>query len=194
MSLKKCHIYTWKSIRTRLFVPLLCEAPAKGRQRLLLAMGNREYRGDHVMWFQAKNVCLFSMMHGGSESLSQHNTATPMWLFNSLWRHFWIWVVSLCQTFFHTHSGVGETPPGGVMTMFGDKFEVEMTNEQGVGKNESPHLRITQSGGNARPRESASLSGVWRSLWSGSRLMKWLVWPWICLHSKRSRRNTAGHR
>ncbi len=52
-----------------------------------------------------------SMMHGRSESQLQHNIKTSMCLFNSLWEHFWISVVSLSQTFLHTHSTVGETPP-----------------------------------------------------------------------------------
>ncbi len=37
-------------------------------------------------------------MHGGSESQSQHSIPTIMWLFNTLWRHFWISVVSFSQT------------------------------------------------------------------------------------------------
>ncbi len=39
-----------------------------------------------------------SMMHGWSESQSQHNLTTFMWLFNSLWWRFWLLVVSLSET------------------------------------------------------------------------------------------------
>ncbi len=79
--------------------------------------------GDNVMWLKMKNILLsFSMMHGWSESLSQHNITTPVWLFNSLWRHFWVSVVSLSQTFHHTHSTAGKTPTGNTMTIFTDWF------------------------------------------------------------------------
>ncbi len=62
------------------------------------------------MWFQVRNICLFPQCMVGKNL--NHNTyiTTSMWLFNSLWRHFWL-VVSLTQTSFHTHFTVGKTPP-----------------------------------------------------------------------------------
>ncbi len=69
------------------------------------------------MWCNAKDVHLsLSTMHGGSESQSKHKITTSTWLFNSLWRHFWISVVLLSQTSVHTHSTEGKTPPGKVLT------------------------------------------------------------------------------
>ncbi len=66
--------------------------------------------------FQVKNIYLsLSTMNGGSEYQSQHNITTSMWLFQrfkSWWRHFWISVAMLSQTFLHTHSTAGKTPPG----------------------------------------------------------------------------------
>ncbi len=76
---------------------------------------------DNVMWFKAKNVWLsLSMMHCGSESQSQHNVTTSMWLLNSLWRHFWLSVASLSQTSLHTRSTVGEMPPDNVVTVLAE--------------------------------------------------------------------------
>ncbi len=73
---------------------------------------------NNVTQFYAKNIYLcLSTMNGGSESQLQHTVTTSMWLSNSFWRHFWISVVSLSQTSFHTLSTVGETPPGNVMTV-----------------------------------------------------------------------------
>ncbi len=62
-----------------------------------------DFNYNDVTWFQKENVCLsLSTIHGGSESKSQNNITTSMWLFNSLWRHLWLSIVSLSQTSFHT--------------------------------------------------------------------------------------------
>ncbi len=60
-------------------------------------------------------------MHG-SDSQSQPNKTASLCLFNSMWRHLWISVVSLRQTSFHTHSAVSETPPGKVTFVPVDYF------------------------------------------------------------------------
>ncbi len=69
-----------------------------------------------------------------------HNITTLMWLFRSLWRHFWILVVLLSQMYFHTHSTVGETPPGNVITIHADKIGKDNDQWGVVWENLFPYL------------------------------------------------------
>ncbi len=64
-----------------------------------------------------QNIIIYSDFF---HNTTHHNITLSMWLVNSLWKHFWISFVSLSQIYFNTHSAVGKTPPGGVMTLHGD--------------------------------------------------------------------------
>ncbi len=143
MSFKKCKFILRKVATTRLFELLLLRAApaqeetawvpvwAKARGRRNVCRSRWTY-GDNRMWFKAKNVYLsISKMHRGSESQSQHNITTSMWLFNSLCGHFWILVVSLSQTSFHTHNTEGETTKWSFVWI---TFEQATSNEEELRK------------------------------------------------------------
>ncbi len=109
-----------------------------------------------------KCLCLYTM-HSGSESQSQYNNIYGN--FDSLWRHFLISVVSLSHTSFRTHSTEGKIPPQQRIDCSRRlNLKKRQPMRKGYGKSISLPLRITQSGGGARPRESSPLSEVGKSL------------------------------
>ncbi len=90
---KNAKLLRGKVVATCLSVPTPCASSRQGdsvhpRQREAgSSCCPSSTHGDNVMWFQAKNIYLsLTKMHIGSESQSQLNITTSMWVYNSWYR------------------------------------------------------------------------------------------------------------